>query len=63
LLAGSSPAWQQLLLEHFSLQLLLDAPYEERWPLANALVRCAPEVQARAKAFEAEWRWLCGDGE
>ncbi|MHC3400412.1 SNF2-related protein [Aeromonas veronii] len=63
LLAGSSPAWQQMLLEHFSLQLLLDAPYEERWPLANALVRCAPEVQTRAKAFEAEWRWLCGDGE
>jgi len=63
LLAGSSPAWQQLLLEHFSLQLLLDAPYEERWPLANAVSRCTPEVQARASAFEAEWRWLCGDGE
>lgn len=42
---------------------LARCPYEERWPLANALVRCAPEVQARAKAFEAEWRWLCGDGE
>ncbi|MBL0596675.1 DEAD/DEAH box helicase [Aeromonas jandaei] len=63
LLAGSSPAWQQLLLEHFSLQLLLDAPYEERWPLASALTRCAPEVQAQGRAFEAEWRWLCGDGE
>lgn len=61
LLAGSSPAWQQLLLEHFSLQLLLDAPYEAQWPLAGQLHRCAPEVQPLARAFEAEWRWLCGD--
>lgn len=63
LLAGSSPDWQQLLLNHFSLQLLLDAPYEARWPLTEALVHCAPEVQTQANTLEAEWRWLCGDGE
>lgn len=61
LLAGASPEWQQLLLEHFALQALLDAEPEARWPLASASTECAPVLAGRVKALAAEWAWLCGD--
>ena len=61
LLAGSQPAWQALLLEHFALQALLDAEPDEGWPLATLVASCSPalsgsQIQARAR----EWEWLCG---
>lgn len=60
LLAGSSPAWQQLLLEHFALQTLLDAEPEAHWPLASVTAVCAPALASRLEALASEWDWLCG---
>ncbi|WP_109422492.1 DEAD/DEAH box helicase, partial [Aeromonas caviae] len=60
LLAGSSPAWQALLLEHFALQTLLDAEPEASWPLASLVTPCAPALAARVKVLATEWEWLCG---
>ncbi|MDM5122064.1 DEAD/DEAH box helicase [Aeromonas rivipollensis] len=60
LLPGSSPAWQQLLLEHLALQTLLDAEPEAHWPLASVTAACAPALASRLEALASEWDWLCG---
>jgi SNF2 family DNA or RNA helicase len=61
LLSGASPAWQQLLLEHFALQALLDAEPDAHWPLASGAAACDPALASRVEALAAEWEWLCGD--
>ncbi|MGE6266171.1 DEAD/DEAH box helicase [Aeromonas media] len=60
LLPGSSPAWQQLLLEHLALQTLLDAEPEAHWPLTSVTAACAPALASRLEALASEWEWLCG---
>ena len=60
LLAGSSPAWQALLLEHFALQALLDAEPDEGWPLATLVASCSPALSGQIQARAREWEWLCG---
>ncbi|MGY3901507.1 DEAD/DEAH box helicase [Aeromonas lusitana] len=60
LLAGSSPAWQRLLLEHFALQTLLDAEPQAHWPLRSATAACAPALSRETEGLAAEWDWLCG---
>ena len=60
LLAGSSPAWQALLLEHFALQALLDAEPDEGWPLATLVASCSPALSGQIQARAQEWEWLCG---
>ncbi|WP_290437903.1 DEAD/DEAH box helicase [Aeromonas caviae] len=60
LLAGSSPAWQALLLEHFALQALLDAEPDEGWPLATLVASCSPALSGLIQARAREWEWLCG---
>ncbi|MDL5383840.1 DEAD/DEAH box helicase [Aeromonas hydrophila] len=61
LLAGSSPQWQRLMLQHFALQTLLDAEPHEQWPLAQAAGECAAELARLSDGFAAEWQWLCGE--
>lgn len=61
LLAGSSPQWQRLMLQHFALQTLLDAEPHGQWPLAQAAGECAAELAKLSDGFAAEWQWLCGE--
>lgn len=63
LLLGASPAWQQLLLEHFALQTLLDAEPASGWPLAEIAAACAAPLSGRVQMLAAEWQWLCGSPE
>ncbi|MCH7371148.1 DEAD/DEAH box helicase [Aeromonas sp. MR16] len=60
LLPDASPAWQQLLLEHFALQTLLDAEPESGWSLAQPTAACAPELASQVHGLATEWEWLCG---
>ena len=59
LLAGASPQWQRILLEHFALQTSLDCP-PSPWPLAEVTV--AAELQPCYQQLAAQWHWLCDDG-
>src|SRR5690606_29603974 len=61
LLPCSSSLLQQLMLMHFSLQVLLDAEPGAQWPLAPVASACAPELKSVSEGFAAEWQWLCGD--
>ena len=51
LLAGSSPQWQRLMLQHFALQTLLDAEPHGQWPLAQAVASVPPSWPSSATAL------------